>query len=104
MSPASVRTPVTRPVGDGDAEDPGALEDPRAALPRAPGQGRGEVDRVGLAVAGQPDRPRQVVGPHDRVAVRRLRRGEQLALEAERRGGGRGAPQLRHPRLPSAPP
>ena len=85
--------------GDGDAEHAGALEDPRAALPRAAGQRRGEVDRVGLAVAGQPDRAHQVVGPHDRVAVRRLRRGEQLALQAERRRGRGGAPQLRHPRL-----
>ncbi len=97
--PRRSRTPVTRPSRT-VMPSTRVRSKIRAPPCRAPsGQGRGEVGRVGLAVARQPDRAHQVVGPHDRVAVRRLRRGEQLALQAERRRGGGGAPQLGHPRL-----
>src|SRR6185437_16697713 len=58
------------PLGDGDALVAGAA-----------GQRGGQVGGVGPAVARQPDRAGQVVGAQDRVALGRLGRGDQLAVE-----------------------
>ena len=49
-----------------DAGHPHPFEDRRAAHARALGQRLGQVRRVGLAVAGQPDRADKIVGRHRR--------------------------------------
>jgi hypothetical protein len=76
-----------------------SFRDGRATGPGTLGQRHGQVGRVRLPVAGQPDRSDQVLHLHHRVPVPRLGRGEQLALEVERLGR-RGRPaQLGHPVL-----
>ena len=82
-----------------DAGDPGSLADGDALVAGAAGQRGGQVGRVGPAVAGQPDRPFEVVVAQDRVELFRLLRADQLALELVGLGGGRGPPQLGHPVL-----
>ena len=96
---ARCRTPTTDVVLGEDVEDPDVLDHPRAALPRPLGQRHGEVGRVGLAVAGQPDGADEVVGRHQRPALAGLLRREDLALQVERLGGRGGAAQLDHPVL-----
>ena len=87
------------PVLDEHVEHPGLLQDPGSPLPGALRQCGGQVGRVGLAVAGQPDGADEVVHAHHGVVLERLLGGEQLALEVE---GGRGCcstTQLGHPVL-----
>ena len=75
------------------------LEDLGAVLPSPAGQRRGQVGRVRLAVAGQPDRADEVVGLHHREALERLLRREQLALQVECRRRCRRTPKEGHPVL-----
>src|SRR5205085_11957182 len=82
-----------------DASDPGLFADGDALVAGAAGQRGGQVGRVGPAVAGQPDRPFEVVVTQERVALSRLPRADQLALELVGLGGGRGPSQLGHPVL-----
>src|SRR5215469_4360745 len=64
-----------------DAGDTDPLADDDTALPGAPGERRGEVDRVRPAVTGQPDRPGQVSGIEHRVTGGRLRGADELAVD-----------------------
>ncbi len=66
-------------------------------LPGALGQRLGDVGGVGRAVAGQPDRPGEVLGAQQRVPLPRLLGREQLALQVVGGRGRSGAPQRRHP-------
>ncbi len=61
------------PFPHGDPELPGALR-----------EGLGEVGGVGRAVAGQPDRPGEVVGAQVRVALAGLRRGSAARSRGRR--------------------
>ena len=63
------------------------------------GQRERQVGRVGLAVAGQPDRTDEIIDAHHRVVLERLLAREQFAFHVERRGVGGGATQLDHPVL-----
>ena len=88
------------PAGGGtgvDVQDPGALEDRRATLFGALGEGLGEVGRVGSPVGRQPDRSDEVVGADQRVALPRLIRGEQVAVQPVCRCAGRRPAQGDHP-------
>ncbi len=79
-----------------DAGHPGPLAHRHAAVAGAPGQRGGQVGRVGPAVTGQPDRPRQIGDLHERVELAGSLRADQLAFELIRLGG-RGRPaQLHH--------
>ena len=84
------------PVLGQDAGDAGALADRDALVAGAPGQRGGQVGRVGPAVAGQPDRPGEVVDPHDRVELAGLVRADQLAFQLVGLGGGGRPAQLGH--------
>ncbi len=68
-----------------------------AAVAGAPGQRGGQVRRVGPAVTGQPDRPGEVVDPHDRVELAGPFGADQLAFQLVSLGGRGGPPELRHP-------
>ena len=83
-------------VGKQDAGDPGPLAHRDAFIAGAPGQRGGQVGRVGAAVAGQPDRPGEVVDPHDRVELAGPLRADQLALQLVGLGGGGRPPELGH--------
>src|SRR5271165_2359582 len=85
-----------RAVGGQDAGDAGALAHRNAHVAGAPGQRGGQVGRVGPAVAGQPDRPGQVVHGHDRVELAGPLRADQLAFQLVGLGGGGGPPKLCH--------
>ncbi len=80
-----------------DAGDPGSLADGDALVAGAAGQREGQVGRVGLAIAGEPDGSLEVVGAHDRVELARPFRADQLALKLEGLGGGGGPLQVGHP-------
>ena len=66
-----------------DAGDARALDDARAAHARAASERLREVGRVGLAVARNPDRACQVVGPQDRRDPPGLGGRDELELDAE---------------------
>src|SRR6185312_17074847 len=67
-----------------DSGDPHLFKDFRAAIARALGQRLGQVGRVGLAVAGQPDRTDEIADRHHRPAVERLARRNHLDVDALR--------------------
>ncbi len=73
-------------VCPGDAGDFAALDDRRTAHARAFGQRLGDVDRVGLAVRADEDRPDQVADLEQRIARPGLGGRDHLDLEAEGRG------------------
>ena len=79
--------------------DPHALDHAGTALPGALGERAGEVGGVGLPVTGEPDGADEVVDLHQRVALLRLGRAQQGAVEVEGLGRRRRAPQLGHPVL-----
>ena len=77
-----------RHAGDATVLDPNAgdgdvLENGRAALARAPGQGERRVDRVGSAIAGQPQGADQIVRAHERPPASRLGRRDDLHVHVE---------------------
>ena len=78
----------------GDAH---AFEDLHAAVARALGERERQVGRIGLAVARQPYRALEVVGPHQRIHRARLGRPDHVARHAIRLGDGCRALQLDHP-------
>ena len=71
---------------DQDALDLDALDDPRAALAGALGEGLGGVDRVGLAVLGQEHAADRVADLEQRVARLDLGGADHLDREAEALG------------------
>ena len=82
-----VVTPVTRVCS--------AMRTPRMA--GAPGEGGRHVDRVDGGVTGQPEGAEQVARLEDGIALERLGRGEQLALEVVGLRRGRRPAELDHP-------
>ena len=80
-----------------DAGNAGALADGDALVAGAAGQREGQVGRVGLAVAGEPEGALEVVRADYRVELAGPFRADQLALQLERLGGGGGPPQVGHP-------
>jgi hypothetical protein len=94
---AGVGTHTGDPAALGEnIDDADPLDDPGAAHPRPLREREGQVGRVRLAVAGQPDRTDQVVDAHHWIVLEGLLRCEQFALHVERLGVGSGAPQLDH--------
>ena len=73
-----------------------AFDDRRASLARALGQRHRQVGRIGLAVAGNPDRALQVVGAHHRKQLASALRADLLAVDAEAAGEGELAAQHLH--------
>ena len=71
------------PVLDANPGDGGVLEDRRAATARALGQSERGIDRVGTAVAGQPQGADQVVSAHERPAAARLGRRDDCDVDVE---------------------
>ena len=86
-----------RPLVDQDVGDAHALEDADSPGPRTFGERLGEIGRVGAPVAGQPDRPDEVVVADEGIALLGLRGREELALQAVGRGARHRAPQRHHP-------
>ena len=79
-----------------DARDLDALVNLRTARPGAPGEGLGDVGGVRLAVAGNPHRPHEVIGAHERVALARLLGADLLGLDAVGAGHRGVASELDH--------
>ena len=84
-------------LAHGEAGDPDPLGDPGAGRPSTPREGLGQVGRVDLPVAGQPDRAEQVVDPHRRPQLLGALGAHQLAGQVVGRGVRRGPAQLHHP-------
>ena len=80
-----------------DADDAGLGPDPGAPLARSRGERVGEPGRIEPAVGRQPDRAEDAVGRHQREAVLRLLRRDELEREAERLGPARLPAQLLEP-------
>ena len=95
--PCSVMTPDRPALLDQDALDLDALDDPRAALARALGEGLRRVDRVGLPVLGQEHAADRVADLEQRVARLDLGRADHLDREAEALGHRGAALQLLEP-------
>ena len=98
--PRSVSTAVMRCRRvEREPGDPCLLHHLGAAHPGALGQRLGEVGRVDLAVARQPQRTEQVLDLHHRPQLLRALGRDQLAVHVVRRRVGRGPLQLDHPVL-----
>ena len=80
-----------------DRDDPRLRADLRAALARAGGQRVGQPGRIQPAVGRQPDGAEDAVGRHQREAVLRLLRRDEIERQAERLGPARLAPKLLEP-------
>ena len=80
-----------------DGDDPGLRADPGAALPGAGSQRVGETRRIQPAVGRQPDSAEDAIGRHEREAVLRLLRRDEVERQAERLGPAGLAAQLLEP-------
>jgi hypothetical protein len=97
LAGSNTRHPAARPcILDVDPRHPCLLEDAHAVVARAPGQRLRDVGRIGLAVARQPHRTHQIVGPHDRIFLAGLARRQLLAGDALGIGHGGRAAQIGH--------
>ena len=80
-----------------DRDDPGPRPDPDALLASAGGERVGEPGRVEPAVGRQPDGAEDAVGRHQREAVLRLLRRDEVERQTERLGPARLASELLEP-------
>ena len=98
-----MRTPVTRrppaPSWRLEAGHPHALDDARPALPRSARERLGQVGRVDLSVAGEPERAEHVVDLHRRPELLGTLRADHLAVQVVGDRVGGGTPELGHPVL-----
>src|SRR5712691_8608602 len=68
----------------------------RTSVMMSPCEGLGDVGGIRLAVAGNPHRPHEVIGTHERIALARLLGADLLGLDAVGAGYRGVAPELDH--------